>query len=305
MKKDAAIRAALAMAIIALLFVIFHFLGNTADVEMFGRSSFAWAIVRWRRYGGLFSHGFLVPWVSLWLVWRVRKDLRSSVDDPDVRGLAVVIGALLLQVIAARTRLPRLSLLSLVFLLWGIPWYLFGGRVARLLLFPCIYLLFCIPLTFLDSLTFPLRLLGASASTAILNGLGISAAQSGTAIYLVDFGNAGLDVADPCSGLKYILAITALTALYAYITQETRWRQWTLFAAAVPMAVAGNITRIVAIGVAARFFGFDAALGLYHDFSGYIVFVVVLIIMAGFGAILKSHPGRNIKRWKDAHSQHT
>ena len=262
-------------------------------------------ITRWRRYGGRFSHGFLIPWVSLWLVWRVRKDLRAAIGPPDARGLAVVIGALLLQVAAARTRLPRLSILSLIALLWSIPWYLLGRRVARLLFFPCAYLLFCIPLTFLDSLTFPLRLVGASASTTILNGLGIGAVQSGTAIYLVDFGNLGLDVADPCSGLKYILAITALTALYAYITQERTWKKWALFAAAVPMAVAGNIMRIVAIGVAARFAGREAAAGLYHDFSGYIVFLAVLVMMAGTGAILKSRPGKRIRQWKDARSPHT
>lgn len=305
MSKETTIRIALAAVIIALLVVIFHLLGNTADVERFGRSSLAWMIGRWRRYGGHFSHGFLVPWVSLWLVWRVRRDLRTSIGAPDYRAMVVVIGALLLQVAASRTRLPRLSILSLIALLWGIPWCLFGARVARLLFFPCVYLLFCIPLTFLNGLTFPLRLVGASASTTILNGLGIGAVQSGTAIHLVDFGNLGLDVADPCSGLKYILAITTLTALYAYITQETLLKKWALFAAAVPIAVAGNVTRIVAIGIAARFFGPDAATGLYHDFSGYIVFVAVLIMMAGTGAVLRSHPGKRFRQWKKAHEQHT
>jgi exosortase/archaeosortase family protein len=95
-----------------------------------------------------------------------------------------------------------------------------------------------------------------------------------------------LDIADPCSGLRSIFALTALTAAYAFFTQKTALRQWLLFACAVPLAVLGNVVRVVSIAVVANFFGQEAGTGFYHDYSGYVVFVVAILLMLEAGALI-------------------
>jgi len=292
-------------AIAGLLLVLFHIQGNTVNVPRFSGSIFLWMAARWNDISGTFSHGWLVPLVAASLAWSKRRDLAACPKRTDWHGLVVVAGSLLLHFFGNRAMLPRISIVALVGLLWGIPYYLAGRNVARILLFPCSYLFFCVPLNFLNALTFPLRKLASAVGAGMLNGLGIACVRTGTTIRSTVAGDFVLDVADPCSGLKYILAITALAALYAYLTQKTLLKKWILFIAAVPMAVAGNVTRVVAIGIAARFFGPEAAMGLYHDFSGYVVFGAVIILMTTTGSVMNAKFWSKLNLCKDKNQEPT
>jgi exosortase len=286
------VRYALWAAIAALLLVLTLFQSNTAHVAAHGRSSLTWLADRWGESESRFSHGWLLPLVSLGLLWRDRRKLAAAVGPPCRAGLAAVVASLLLHVAGCRAMFPQLNVLALLGLLWGIPLYLFGRAVARILAFPVAYLALGIPLDFLDKLTFPLRLFASASAAALLNGVGIACFRSGTVIQTAGQGQFAFDVADPCSGLRYILAITAVTALYAYLARGAPWRRWLLFFTAVPLAVAGNVARILFIGVAGRLFGEKAAMGLYHDFSGYIVFGVVVLLMLGVDAVIRARPAR-------------
>jgi exosortase len=168
------------------------------------------------------------------------------------------------------------------------------------LVFPAAFLVFCIPLNFLDSLTFPLRLMVTVASTHFLNGIGIAVRRSGSAIYSAVEGGFQLDVADPCSGLRSIMALTALTAVYAYLTQRTLLKKWLLFMASIPLAIIGNIARVTTIALMAEAFGQEVATGLYHDYSGFIFFPVSLGLMILLGSFLNSDPKEVWFRWKHA-----
>ncbi|MCX7591036.1 MAG: exosortase/archaeosortase family protein, partial [Kiritimatiellae bacterium] len=189
--------------------------------------------------------------------------------------------------VGVRAQLTRLSLLSLIILLWALPLYLYGLDMARHLVFPCAYLIYCIPLSFLDHLTFPLRLIASAIAAFLLNGLGIETVRKGTAIYTMAAGGFNMEVADPCSGLRSLLAMTALTAVYAYFTQRTSIRKVALFLTAVPVAIVGNVVRIVSTGLVAQGFGRDAALRLYHDFSGYVVFGVSVLLITAAGRLIQ------------------
>jgi exosortase len=284
-------------AILAGLWYLYGIHGNMQEVEYRGHSAIRWMVERWSGSGGDLSHGWLIPVVSAWLVWRRRVELRAAPRHISYAGLAVVILALVLHWAGIRAQLTRVSLLSLAGLLWGIPLYLYGRRVAGLLLFPCAYLLFCIPLSFLNDMTVPLRLVASEAATALLNGLGIAAVRTGTIIRSAAGGGFNLDIADPCSGLRSLLAMTALTAVYAYVTQETQGRRWVLFLAAVPLAMAGNVARILTIALVAQRWGQDAAVRVYHDYSGLIVFVVAILLMVGFGELLKTDFKQRMRGW--------
>ncbi|HIE10524.1 MAG TPA: exosortase/archaeosortase family protein [Kiritimatiellae bacterium] len=299
------VHAALVAVIVALIFSIFHFQGNTTDVRAFGRSALVWMVRRWTESTGDFSHGWLIPFVSMAVVWLRRRDLAAVPKKVSWVGTVVVCGALLLHWLGAKSQQTRLSLMGLILLIWGIPFYLFGWELAKRLIFPCAYLIYCIPLNFLDSITFPLRIFMAAVTTLLLNGMGIAAERSGSAIYSLAGGGFSFDVADPCSGLRSLLAMTALTAVYANFTQKTLVKKWILFLAAIPIAVAGNVARVTTVALVAEAFGEKPALGLYHDYSGYVVFAVGILLMVSAGYLLNVDFREAFERWKQMHTGRT
>lgn len=281
----------LAILCAAGLVYLFGLTGNAQSADVMGRSAVLWMVRRWSGSGGDLSHGWLIPLVSAYVIWHRRAALRRARRRPAPLGILLVAGCLLLHWVGYRAQLTRLSLLALVGLTWSIPYLLYGFDFARHLIFPSSYLIFCIPLSFLNSITVPLRAFVSAASTVLLNGLGIAAVRSGTAIRSLAAGGFNFDVADPCSGLRSLLALTALTAAFAVLTQPTLPRKWLLFLAAIPSAILGNIARIVTIAILAETIGQEFALGFYHDYSGYIVFTIAVLALVGFASLLK-------KDWK-------
>jgi exosortase len=284
----------LAAVIVGFLFAMFHFLGNTV-ADAGGRSAFLWMYARWQdkiSFGGAdYSHGFLIPFVSLWAVWHKRHDLMAAPRSINASGLVLIVLALALHWIGAKMQQTRVSLGALILLLWAFPLYFCGWRFARHLIFPVSYLVFCIPLNFLDVIAFPLRIFATNVSVAVLHGLSIDVVQIGSSIRAFDMMGTerwGVDVANPCSGLRSLLAMTALTAVYAYVTQRTLLKQWILFLSSIPLAIAGNVVRIIFIGLIAESFGERVAVGIVHDYSGYVVFTVAILLMVSIGSILNT-----------------
>jgi exosortase len=276
---------------LAALFVcivyLYGFNGNTEYVGTQGHSAIRWMASRWSgQVAADMSHGWLIPLVSMYALWWRRKAIEEADTGADWRGIFLVMLALGLYWVGVRGQQTRLTLLSLVLLLWSIPFAFWGSAVARQLIFPVGYLIFCIPLSFLDSMTFPLRLFASAVSAEILNGLGIATIRTGTALHSAVAGGFSFEVADPCSGLRSVLAMTALTAAYAHFIQKGFIRQWLLFLSAFPLAVAGNIVRIVTIGVIAQLFGQEQATGFYHDYSGYVFFLAATGLMLATASFL-------------------
>jgi len=274
------------IAIAASLIFLFGVQGNNEEILSQGRSAVGWMVGRWNWAGADMSHGWLIPLVSLYIVWWKRQALLDAPKGLSWAGLGVVVFGLLLYLVGLRVQQTRLVLLSLMVLLWGIPYFLYGKHTARVLAFPCSYLVFCIPMTFLDALTFPLRLISSSVSEVLLNGIGISVTRIGTAMHINTGKGFSLDVTHPCSGLRYLLAMVALTTAYAYFTQTSSVKRAVLSVSAIPLAMAGNIARITLIAVVGVMFGENFALGFYHDYSGYVVFGVATLLMLGVGGLL-------------------
>jgi exosortase len=177
-------------------------------------------------------------------------------------------------------------LVTIIGLLWSVPLFIYGKDVSKLLVFPCAYLILSIPLSFMNQITFPLRIFASTCSVATLNGIGIAAVQKGTMIY----SNAGegfnFNVADPCSGLRSILAMVAIAAAYGNLTQKKQWKKWAVFFLALPMAIIGNVSRILIIAIIAQWKGQDAAT-FVHDYSDFIIFPVAVLLMIFVGEFLK------------------
>ena len=284
-RLDMALRLGLAALAGVLLWYLFCLHGNTEDVAARGRSAIRWMVERWNGAGGDLSHGWLIPIVSGFVIWRMRAALLTEVRRPSLAGIVFVASAIVLHLVGMRIQQTRLSLVALVALSWSIPLLLWGWGVARRLVFPCAYLLFCIPYSFIDNITLPLRLVATGLGAGILNGCGVMVDSVGTSIYFPNMGVA-LDVADPCSGLRYLLAMLALTAAYGYFQLTSNWQRWILFACAVPLAVIGNVARILVIAIIAGLWGQNTAMGVYHTYSGYIVFAVAILLMLAVSRLL-------------------
>jgi len=296
------IRIGLFSLMMGMIFVLFHFQGNTIQVDVYTQSAFGWMLNYWNStvafHGADYSHGYLIPLVSIAVIWVKRNEIAAAPKSISNVGLAVIIAALLLHWLGAKAQQTRVSLFALIMLTWGIPYYFYGWQVAKKLIFPCSYLIFCIPLNFLDVISFPLRLFAATASTGLLNGLGIEATRVGSAIHSGAAGGFNFDVADPCSGIRSLLAMTALTAVYAYFTQKTLIKQWVLFLCAIPLAIIGNMARITTIALVAQAFGERLALTLYHDYSGYVVFAVAIGFMVAIGSAMNVQYKQVWQQWK-------
>ena len=247
--------------------------------------TFAWMTYEFGLPRNDLSHGWVVPCFSAMVIWLRRHELREAfaAGRPDWRGLCISVFGLAVFWLGNRGGQMRFCHLALLLEVWAIPFALFGPRVARLMMFPTAFLVFTMPMGFLDFFTIRLRLITATASSVLLNGMGIPVVREGTALQALSGTGFNLDVADPCSGLRSLFAMTALTAAYAYLTVRGRFRQALLFLLAVPIAVLGNTVRILSIAVVARFFGSEAATGFYHDYSGYVVFLVAVLLMVQAG----------------------
>lgn len=208
--------------------------------------------------------------------------------DPsgDHTGLPPIILGMIIFVLANAAAEYFTLRFSLVLTLYGMIWYLFGRKFARENWFEFAFLLFMIPLPYVIyyAATFPMQLLATKATVTILNIVGMSAVQQGNMIHLPGY---SLEVAEACSGLRSLISLLALGAVYARYTQKDLPRQIILFVSTVPIAIAANIFRVLFTAVGAYTVSKELAEDFLHELSGMMVFVVAFILLFLWGAVLK------------------
>lgn len=256
-------------------------------------SCYQWLVGHWAKISN-YSHGPLIPLIALGIVWLKGRGLLEAQWRPVGHGAWILAAAMAIYYLGVKAMQPRLVVFSFVILLYGLVLTLAGREVFRYLFFPITFLLLMIPLNFLDDkLGFPLQILMARVSTGVLNWLGIETVRVGTSIRSAVF---DFDVANPCSGIRSLMAMTTVTAAFAYITQTSQWKRWLLFLCAIPLAVLGNMARVVGIALIGQVYGQGPAMQA-HDYSGFIVFGVALIAMVGIGAVLNFPYRRLVDSW--------
>ncbi|MBK7091219.1 MAG: exosortase/archaeosortase family protein [bacterium] len=234
-----------------------------------------------------YSHGFLIIPISLWLVWRKRDILRTIPLESSKWGIPVILGSLVVFILGTAGMEYFTARVSMVSLMFGVTLYLAGYRFAREIWFSFFFLLFMIPAPYIIyySATFPLQMLGSKIAAVLLTIVGIPHLRQGNVIHLPD--NYSLEVAEACSGLRSLVTLLALGALLAYLTQNSKWKAVTLFAATVPIAIAANIFRICVTAIGA--YGVSRALAedFIHELSGTIVFMFSLICLLILSNVLR------------------
>lgn len=234
-----------------------------------------------------YSHGFLIPLISGFLIWKKRARLKELINPSgDIGGVVLVMLGMAMFVLANAAAEYFTLRVSLVVTLFGLVWYLLGRKVATAAWFEILFLLFMIPLPYVlyYSLTFPMQLLATKVTVKLLNLIGMTAVRQGNIIHLPGY---SLEVAEACSGLRSLISLLALGAVYARLTQKGLPRQIVLFASTIPIAVAANIFRVFFTAVGAYTISRELAEDFLHTLSGMMVFIVAFIMLFIFGAILK------------------
>jgi len=245
---------------------------------------FVWMIDQWENNPN-YGHGYLIPIACIYLIFRKRNILKQLPDKPSISGIFLILLGLVIYFIGIRIEFKQVVLFSFLVMVLGVIDSFWGKEGLKELVFPVGYFVFCIPMPYtLESLTVPLKLMASIVSTNILHFFGFMVAREGNIIQLPNY---TLEVATACSGLKSLVLVTAVGALYAYITQPTLKRKWSLFLLSIPIAVCANISRIVIVGMLAAKFGERIAFNFVHDFSGIFVFIVAGALLALCGVIIE------------------
>lgn len=242
-----------------------------------GRPIAEWAWIRWEpEYNQ--EHSKLVPAVFLFLIWYHREALAKARKHGSNWGLLVIgIGALF-YVVGARALQARLALAGLPFLFTGVLLFVWGREVARILLFPSAFLIFLIPLSAIEQTSFRLQFIITGIAEALSGLFGIKVFAVGTTLRAVD-GSWGFDITEGCSGIRSLIAMTMITAIYVHIVEKQLWKKFTIFSLSILFAIIGNAGRIFTIIIIAKLGFPDFAGGLYHDYSGFIFFPIALGVM--------------------------
>ena len=239
------------------------------------------------------SYAWFVPLFSLYVLWTERKRLRESVGEPSAAALLLLLPALFIGFLGIRGYQLRFEIVGFVGTLIALTGCFFGNRTMRRVLFPCLFLLFCIPLhSFLDVITIHLRMFAVSVSYGVLRGCGVDIVREGTML-MSPTGAFAIDVAEPCSGMRSLFAMMALTAGYGYFTLPTWPRRGLLFVLSLPIAIIGNVVRILSIVVVGLTCSAGLATGFYHDYSGYVVFLTAVALMVTAGKVIAASVGES------------
>jgi exosortase len=234
-----------------------------------------------------FGHGSLVPLFSAFVVWSRRARLAELPVKPSWAGLAIVIFSLVMLVAGVLGAELFLARSSFVLLLAGLVILFYGWQHFREVLFPwgCLFLMVPIPTIVFSQITLPLQLLASKLAGHTLAFLGVPVLRNGNIIGLAAM---SLEVAEACSGIRSLMSLITLAVIYGYFAEPRPLLRGLLALAAIPIAVAANALRIVGTGLLVQYGNADLAEGFFHLFSGWLIFLMSLVMLWAFHKLIRS-----------------
>jgi len=308
---------------------VFQFFGSGTRGYIDSASLFWWWVSQWLDPRAEGEHGWLILALSAWLFWRnlgmaesgerrtesgerTTDDGRRRADSgrrttdngernaettsppsairqlPSAAAVAM-LGGLALHLFGYFVQQARLSIVALLLFAWGGLALAGGRRWGRAALFPLAFLLFAVPVNFLDTAGFWLRLWVIDASYGLAHGAGLDVMRSGTQLFAPD-GAFQYDVAAACSGVRSLMALLALSLLGGYLYFRAWWLRGLMLLLSLPFTYVGNVVRITAVIFTAQWFGQKAG-GWVHEWAGFLVFAIVLgLVLATITIIRRCWP---------------
>ncbi|PLX44087.1 MAG: exosortase [Deltaproteobacteria bacterium] len=233
-----------------------------------------------------YSHGFLIPLITLYFLYERRTALRAARIDPADSGLAVVLFGLFM-LIAGYTATEFFTMrASLIVFISGVVIFTLGWAVTRVVALPLLYLFFMVPLPYIiyDAVAFPLKLFVAKYSVMAMKLMGLPVLREGN---IIIFPEITLEVADACSGIRSLISLLALSVAFGFLTQKRVVGIILVALSAVPIAIITNGVRVIATGFLSQYYGAVAAEGFFHEFAGLTVFAAGLLLLGGVIVVVK------------------
>ncbi len=235
-----------------------------------------------RRWGASeeFSYGYLIPLISLFLIWQRKEELERMPFHGSWIGFAIVIGGYLFSLLGELTTLHSLVQYAVLVMVAGLAMAFVGTKPFALLIAPLFVLVFMVPLPafFLNEISAKLQLISSQMGVSVIRLFGISVFLEGN---VIDLGTMKLQVVEACSGLRYLFPLMTLGFIAAYFFKTAFWKRAIVFLSTIPITVLMNSLRIGIIGVLVEYGGKSQAEGFLHDFEGWVVFMACTALLVG------------------------
>ncbi len=225
-----------------------------------------------------YSQGFLVPVFAAYLVWAKRETILNKRVTPTWSGIAVVFAGLVVLMMGTYGAAVFLSRASLVVVLAGLLVSFAGWTLLKELLFVFLVLFLAIPIPAIvfNEVALPLQFLASRLAADLLPLFNVPVLREGNVIELP---NIRLEVAEACSGIRSLVTLLTIAVFYGYFLEKTFPRRAILVLSCIPIAIAANAIRIFGTGMCVQYWDPDRALGFFHVFSGWLMFLVSLICL--------------------------
>ena len=246
-----------------------------------------------------YSHGFFVPLLSGYLVWRKHDKLAELDAKPTFSGLLIVLGSIGLLFLGSLGAELFLTRVAFVGTIAGLIIYFFGWTMLRAVAFPVAFLLLMIPLPVIvyNEIVFPLQLLASQFATAVLDFVNLfPVVREGNILVLP---HNRLEVVEACSGIRSLMSLLTLALGYAYLAERDQWIRGMLVFVMIPLAVVSNGFRVVGSALLTYFWGPKVADGFMHSFSGWAIFMVattLLLLLHGVVRAVRAKVGGSINQ---------
>jgi exosortase D (VPLPA-CTERM-specific) len=225
-----------------------------------------------------YSHGMLIPLISLGIAWLKRTEVAAVANGGSWAGPILLALSLILATAGQLATIYLIVHIALVLTVIALSLSFLGVRATKALWFPLLFLFFMIPLPdFLQvQLSAKMQLLSSAFGTWLIRLFGITVFLDGNVIDLGDF---KMQVVEACNGLRYMFPLMSFGMLVAYLYNAPFWQRAALFLSTIPITILMNAGRIGLIGLLYEFYGIDTASGMLHDFQGWAIFIVSLLLL--------------------------
>lgn len=236
-----------------------------------------------------YTHAYFILPLSLWLVWRKRSQVKELTQNTQSKksffGFFILLLGILLYLFGWRQDYLFISTFSLIPFLFGLILFLYGKELAKTLAFPILYLLLLVPPPFgiLDSITLPMRHGSSVATETILRMLDYPISRKGL---LLTIGYNDIFMGEPCSGFRSLITMFSLVLVYVYIIKGNLNKKLIMTSFIVPVALFGNLVRVITLCLITFYFGEEAGQGFFHNFSGILIFVITILGLISVESVL-------------------
>jgi exosortase len=257
--------------------VLFQWLGNSTFGYVDTTSVYHWMYNSYNAKLSEDGHGNLIPFaVIALLIWKRKEFLKFNYEAWNP-GLMLVAVGLLFHIVGFMAQQTRLSVLGMFVGLYGLMGYCWGKAWLKVVIFPYVLLLFCVPIGSLaQPLTFPLRVFVSALAVGFSDHvLQIDVMRQGT--FITNFaGTFRYDVAPACSGINSLMTLVPLTLAFGFIAYKTSWKRVLLVLSSIPLAIAGNTLRLILVIIIANKYGQEAG-KLWEQKLGFVTFLVAIL----------------------------